>query len=107
MVDMEAYAVIETGGKQYLVKAKDKVDVELLAAKDGEKVEFDRVLAVSDGTTLTVGKPTVDGAKVTATVLKHFRGEKVFSFKKKRRKGYKRLKGHRQELMALQIESIG
>jgi large subunit ribosomal protein L21 len=107
MVVMEAYAVVETGGKQYLVKAKDKLDVELLKAKEGEKIELTRVLAVSDGKTLTIGKPVVDGTKVTATVLKQFRAEKVYSFKKKRRKGFKRLKGHRQNLMALQIESIG
>lgn len=103
---MDAYAVIETGGKQYRVKANDTLQVEKLDAEVGEKVELSPVLAVSDGKKLTIGKPAVDGAKVVSSVLEHTRGDKVVSFKKKRRKGYRRKVGHRQDLTVVKIESI-
>jgi len=103
---MKAYAVVQTGGKQYRVSEGDVVDVELLTTAEGETVTLDHVLAVSNGESLTVGAPTVAGATVTATVVKHFRGDKVVSFKKKRRKGYKRKMGHRQELTQLQITKV-
>lgn len=103
---MNAYAVIQTGGKQYRVQAGEILAVERLEAKEGDRVDTIPVLARSDGTTLTVGKPQVAEAKVTAIVLKHKRGEKIISFKKKRRKGYERKRGHRQELTVLKIESI-
>ena len=73
---MEAYAVIETGGKQYRVAPGNKVDIERLDKNEGDEVAFDSVLAVSDGTTLTVGTPIVEGAKVLGTVVKNFRGER-------------------------------
>ncbi len=104
---MEAYAVIETGGKQYRVGTGQVLDVERLDGEAGTKLDIDRVLAQSDGQTLTVGAPTVSGARVTAEVLEHFRGPKVVSFKKKRRKGYKRKLGHRQELTRIKILQIG
>ncbi len=103
---MEAYAVVETGGKQYRVKPEDTLSVELLKAEAGDSIDLDRVLALSDGESLKVGTPLVEGAKVTAKVVEHIRGEKVVSFKKKRRKGYSRKVGHRQELTVLKIESI-
>ena len=103
---MEAYAVIETGGKQYRVEKDSVLSVELLGAEAGKTVEFDQVLALSDGTDLAIGTPVVPGAKVTATVVENFRGEKLVSFKKKRRKGYRRKIGHRQELTRLKIDSI-
>jgi large subunit ribosomal protein L21 len=103
---MEAYAVIDTGGKQYLVKARDVLKIEKLEAKEGDAVTLTPVLAVSDGTTLKIGTPHVKGASVKATLVKHMRGEKVFSFKKKRRKGYKRKVGHRQSLSVIKIESV-
>jgi len=103
---MEAYAVVETGGKQYLVKANDTIRVERLEAEVGAKVELDSVLAVSDGKKLTVGSPTVKNAKVLSKVVEHVRGDKVVSFKKKRRKGYTRKVGHRQELTVLKIDGI-
>lgn len=103
---MKAYAVVQTGGKQYRVSEGDVVDVELLTTAEGDTVTLDHVLAVSNGESLTVGAPTVAGATVTATVVKHFRGDKVVSFKKKRRKGYKRKMGHRQELTQLQITKV-
>lgn len=103
---MEAYAVIETGGKQYRVKPNDTIQVERLATAVGEKLEMDKVLAVSDGKSIQVGTPTLEGAAVTTTVVEHFRGTKVIAFKKKRRKGYERKLGHRQELTTLHVESI-
>ena len=103
---MEAYAVIETGGKQYRVEKDTVLSVELLGKEAGETVEFDQVLAVSDGSELTIGTPVVASAKVTATVVENYRGSKVVAFKKKRRKGYRRKIGHRQELTKLKIETI-
>lgn len=102
---MEAYAVVETGGKQYRVKAGDTLKVELLEGEAGGKVEL-TVLAVSDGTTLTIGKPVVKGAKVSASIVEHTKAPKVVAFKKKRRKGYKRKVGHRQRLTVLRVEGI-
>jgi large subunit ribosomal protein L21 len=103
---MKPYAVIQTGGKQYRVSEGDVVTVELLPQAEGETVTLDQVLALSNGEQLTVGKPTVSGASVTATIVKHFRGIKVINFKKKRRKGYKRKIGHRQELTEIQITKV-
>ena len=80
--------------------------VERLDTEAGKSLTISEVLAVSDGKTLTVGTPTVKGAKVKSTVVEHIRGEKVISFKKKRRKGYARTKGHRQELTVLKVDSI-
>jgi len=102
---MEAYAVVETGGKQYRVKENDTIRVERLEQDVDAKVELG-VLAVSDGKTLAVGTPEVSGAKVTSTVLEHVRGPKLVSFKKKRRKGYSRKIGHRQELTVLKVDKI-
>lgn len=103
---MDAYAVIETGGKQYRVKQGDVLDVEKLDAAPGDTVKLDRVLAVNAGAGLTVGTPLVAGALVTASVLDQHRGEKVINFKKKRRKGYHRKIGHRQSLTRLKVEAI-
>ncbi len=105
-VSMKAYAAIETGGKQYRVEPGDVLQVELLSAKAGETVNLQPVLALCDGTTLLVGNPHLADAKVTATVLRHLRGPKLIAYKKKRRKGYARKKGHRQELTELKIEGI-
>jgi large subunit ribosomal protein L21 len=103
---MEAYAVIETGGKQYRVQQGDTLNVEKLDAEVGASVELDRILALSNGTDLTIGTPTVEAAKVVASVKDQIRGEKIFNFKKKRRKGYTRKIGHRQSLTVLTIDSI-
>ena len=103
---MQAYAVIETGGKQYRVQTGDSLDLELLHVAENESVVIDKVLALSDGTELKVGTPYVEGAKVTLKVVKNFRGPKVISFIKKRRKGYKRTVGHRQELTCVTVESL-
>lgn len=104
---MEAYAVIETGGKQYRVVNGATLNVELLDSEAGETISLGRVLALSDGTNLTIGTPVVEGATVTAEVLEHIRGKKVVSFKKKRRKGYKKKIGHRQELTVVRITALG
>ena len=103
---MNPYAVIETGGKQYRVEQDGTLEVERLNYKEGEKIELKPVLAISNGVNLIFGKPHVDKAVVSTTVLKHIRAAKVVSFKKKRRKGYSRKIGHRQELTVLKIESL-
>lgn len=103
---MEAYAVIETGGKQYRVEKDTVFSVELLGVEDGDTVEFDQVLALSDGSELTVGAPVISGAKVTAKVIENYRGDKITVFKKKRRKGYRKKIGHRQDLTKVKVESI-
>jgi large subunit ribosomal protein L21 len=104
---MEAYAVVETGSKQYRVKAGDTLKVERLKADVGATVDLTSVLAISDGSTLQVGAPEVKGAKVKASVVSHVHGPKLVSFKKKRRKNYMRKQGHRQDLTVLKVESIG
>ena len=103
---MEAYAVVETGGKQYRVNAGDTLQVEKLEGTSGDKLELTDVLAVSDGNELKIGTPAVEGASVTATIVDHIRGPKVINFKKKRRKGYSRKVGHRQELTVLKVDNI-
>lgn len=103
---MKAYAAIESGGKQYLVKPGDILQVERLSANAGDKVSLQPVLALCDGTSLRVGNPRLADAKVAATVLRHLRGPKIVAYKQKRRKGYSRKKGHRQELTELKIEGI-
>ena len=103
---MDAYAVVETGGKQYLLKEGSVLDVELLDAEAGKKAKLSRVLAVSDGSALKIGTPDVKGASVTIEVLDEHRGDKVVAFKKKRRKGYRKKIGHRQDLMKIKVEKI-
>lgn len=103
---MKPYAVVETGGKQYRVQEQDVVEVERLPAEAGAMVELPSVLAVSNGETTTFGQPTVPRVKVTAQVVAHKRGPKVISFKKKRRKGYSKKIGHRQEVTVLKITAI-
>lgn len=103
---MEPYAVIETGGKQYRVLKGSVVEVELVEGEEGKNVKLAAVLAVSDGKDLKVGTPNVAGASVTAKVVGDIRGAKVVSFKKKRRKGFHKKIGHRQELTKLHIEKI-
>jgi len=103
---MTPYAVIETGGKQYRVQPGQTLKVERLPADAGEDLALDSVLAVSDGKTLKVGTPHVEGATVTCTVREHTRAKKVVSFKKNRRKGYSRKKGHRQDQTVLEVKDI-
>ncbi len=100
------YAVIETGGKQYRVAPGDTVDVELLDAEAGKPVTLDRVLFVANDGQFTVGTPTVPAARVVAEVVEHLRGPKKTTFKMKRRKGYHKTIGHRQELTRIKVSEI-
>ncbi|MEM8931929.1 MAG: 50S ribosomal protein L21 [Acidobacteriota bacterium] len=102
------YAVIETGGKQYRVQEGDILDVERLSGVDSDNtdVTFDRVLLVGDGDDVKVGRPTVDGASVSAELVSEVRGPKIIVFKFKRRKQYRRKNGHRQDLHRVRIQSI-
>ena len=100
------YAVLETGGKQYRVTAGDTLEVERLTVEAGQPVTFDRVLLINVDGKLSVGTPTVASASVIADVVEHKRGDKVIAFKMKRRKGYHRTVGHRQELTVVKIKEI-
>jgi large subunit ribosomal protein L21 len=100
------YAVLETGSKQYRVAAGDTLEIERLETEAGKPVTFDRVLLVSREGKVTVGAPTVTGATVAADVVAHKRGDKKLTFKMKRRKGYHKSIGHRQELTVVKITAI-
>lgn len=100
------YAIVQSGGKQYKVEPGDLVKVERLEAKVGDKVELTQVLLVQDQDRLLVGKPVVEQAKVLAEVNQQARSRKVIVFKKKRRKNYRRTKGHRQSFTQLKITEI-
>jgi len=100
------YAVLETGSKQYRVAAGDMLEIERLETEAGKPFTFDRVLLVNNDGKLSVGAPTVSGASVTADVVAHKRGEKKLTFKMKRRKGYHKTIGHRQELTVVKITEI-
>ena len=100
------YAVLETGSKQYRVAAGDKLEVERLPVEAGQPFTFDRVLLVNNEGKISVGSPAVNGATVLADVLEHIRGDKKLTFKMKRRKGYHKTIGHRQELSVVQIKEI-
>lgn len=100
------YAVIKTGGKQYRVQAGDLLVVEKLDGEPGAEVAFGDVLMVGDGEAVTVGAPLVDGAKVSATLIETRKGEKVKIFKKIRRQGYRRTRGHRQSETVLRVTHV-
>ncbi|MGE0421887.1 MAG: 50S ribosomal protein L21 [Reyranellaceae bacterium] len=100
------YAVIRTGGKQYRVAANEVVTVDSMAGEIGASVELTDVLAVDAGAGLKIGAPTVEGAKVTASIVGHKRNDTVLVFKKRRRKNSRRKNGHRQEMTQIKIESI-
>jgi large subunit ribosomal protein L21 len=100
------YAVIKSGGKQYRVKQGDTIKVEKLLADEGADIKLEDVLLVADGDNIKVGKPTVDGASVSATVKSHGRGRKISIIKMKRRKHYRRQMGHRQSYTELSITGI-
>ncbi len=100
------FAVIETGGKQYKVTEGDILFIEKLGVEDGEKVTFDKVLALSNGESLKVGTPYVEGAAVTANVVKNGKGKKILVMTYKAKKNEKKKKGHRQPYTKIQIEKI-
>jgi large subunit ribosomal protein L21 len=100
------YAVIQTGGKQYRVSEGDVLNVEKLAAEAGENVVFDKVLTVVNDGDVMIGKPVVEGAKVTAKVVEHGKAEKIFVFKYKAKANYRKRQGHRQPYTQVEITSI-
>ena len=100
------YAIVEIAGKQFRVEKDAQIKVPLLHHEVGEKVEFDKVLFVNDDSGVKVGAPVVEGAKVSAEVLEHGREKKIIVFKKKRRKGYRKKQGHRQQFTRIKIENI-
>jgi len=104
---MTTYAIIETGSKQYCVEPNSVIEIELIAVPEGKKaVSLDNVLLVREGKKVHVGTPTVKGAKVVCDFLGEVRGKKVISFKMRRRKGYKRKQGHRQNYTKLLVKEI-
>lgn len=100
------HAIIKTGGKQYHVAEGDVIYVEKLPTDAGDSVTFREVVAIIDGGSSVFGKPTVEGASVTASVIKNGRAKKIRVFKMKRRKGYRRMQGHRQPYSKVRIEAI-
>ncbi len=100
------YAIIKTGGKQYKVGPGDEISVEKVQGQAGDTVTFDQVLAVSDGQELKVGKPILENTKVVARIVRQIKDKKIIVFKYKRRKGYKKKRGHRQFLSIVKIEQI-
>ena len=100
------YAVIKTGGKQYRVAPGEKIKIESITADVGATIVLDHVLMVAEGENVKVGNPTVTGAKVSATVLSHGRGQKVRIFKLRRRKHYQKTQGHRQNYTEIRVDEI-
>lgn len=100
------YAIVDIAGQQFKVEKDTKVFSHRLEGKEGSKVTFDKVLLLDDKGKVTVGTPTVTGATVSAKIVSHLKDDKVLVFKKKRRKGYQKLNGHRQAITELVIEGI-
>ena len=100
------YVIVDIAGQQFKVEQGQEVFVNRLEGEEGDKVEFDKVLLVDNDGKVKVGKPTVKGAKIDAKIVNHLRGDKVIVFKKKRRKGYQKSNGHRQDLTKVLIENI-
>ena len=99
-------AIVDIAGQQFKVAKDQKFYVNRLQGEAGSKVEFSEVLLLDNEGTVTIGTPLVEGAKVSATIVAHLRGDKVKIFKKKRRKGYQKETGHRQDLTQVKIEAI-
>ena len=100
------YALVKTGGKQYRVAKDDTILVERIAAEEGDQVVLDNIIMLGDGDKVTVGTPNVEGAGVSATVMRQTRGPKIIIFRRKRRKNHRRTQGHRQDLTLLKINDI-
>jgi len=100
------FAIVSIAGQQFKVEKDQEIFVHQLDAQEGDKVSFDEVLLVGNGDSTTLGAPNVKGAKVSASVLGHQKGDKVIVFKKKRRKGYRVKNGHRQRFTKIKIDSI-
>ena len=100
------YALVKTGGKQYRVSKDDTILVERIAADEGAEVILNDIVMLADGDKVTVGTPKVEGAAVSATVMRQTRGPKIIIFRRKRRKNHRRTQGHRQDLTLLKINDI-
>jgi large subunit ribosomal protein L21 len=100
------YAIVQTGGKQYKVEAGDQVKVEKLKGEPGDKVDFDKVLAIGTSEGINLGQPFIKDASVMATIIRTARDRKIVVFKKKRRKAYDKKQGHRQWYTLLKIQGI-
>jgi large subunit ribosomal protein L21 len=100
------YAIVDIAGQQLKVEKDREIFVHRLEGNEGDNLDFEKVLLVEDGDTVNVGKPYVEGAKVSASIVSHVKGDKVIVFKKKRRKGYKKSNGHRQQFSKIKIEGI-
>ncbi|MDY0216050.1 MAG: 50S ribosomal protein L21 [Bacteroidales bacterium] len=100
------YAIVEIAGQQFKVVKDQQIFVHRLAEEEGANIEFENVMLIENEGKVNVGTPLVQGAKVSATVLNHLKGDKVLVFKKKRRKGYQKLNGHRQYLTKIKIDNI-
>ncbi len=100
------YAIVDIAGQQFKVKKDEKHFVHRLNEGEGEVVDFNKVLLIDNEGKVKIGAPVIEGARVSAKILRHLKGEKVFVFKKNRRKGYQKLNGHRQQLSQILIESI-
>jgi len=100
------YAIVEIAGQQFKVENNQEIFVHRLGGEEGSAVTFDRVLLVDNGGKISVGAPSVSGASVSGKILSHVKGDKVLVFKKKRRKGYQKMNGHRQAFTKVVIESI-
>ena len=100
------YAIVNIAGKQYKVAEGDKLQVARLSSEVGDKINFDNVLLTDDGKNIKIGKPAVKGAVVSAEILEHGRLRKILVYKKKRRKGYQRKNGHRQDYSSIKVNSI-
>lgn len=100
------YAIVDIAGQQFKVEEDQKVFVHRLEGKEGDKVTFNKVLLIDDEKDVKVGAPVIEGATVSATILSHLKGDKVLVFKKKRRKSYQKLNGHRQYFTQIHIEEI-
>ena len=100
------YAIVNIAGQQFRVAKDQKIFVHRLQGEEGASIEFDNVLLAEDGGKFSVGTPSLKGAKVSAKILSHLKGDKVIVFKKKRRKGYKKKNGHRQQFTKIEITDI-
>ena len=100
------YAIVEMAGQQFKVEKDQRVFVHRLEGKEGDKVDFDKVLLIDDKGKVNVGAPVIEGAKVQVEILQHLKGDKVIVFKKKRRKGYKVRNGHRQYFTEVAVKNI-
>ena len=100
------YAIVEIAGQQFKVQKDQKIFVHRLAAEAGQKLEFDRVLLVDNGGKISLGAPAIEGAKVTAEVVEHVKGDKIIILRKNRRNGYKKKNGHRQSFTSIVISDI-